>query len=134
MIDNFGLGNCVTLTGYVPGDRLADHYRMANVFAMPSRGEGFGIVFLEAMACGVPVLAGNQDGSVDALAQGELGRLVDPTNIDAIASGIVDLLSQRGPAWWYQPEELRGRMLARFGRDVFGQKLCQVIESVSCVG
>jgi glycosyltransferase involved in cell wall biosynthesis len=45
---------------------------------MPSRREGFGIVFLEALACGEPVVAGNEDGSVDPLMHGGLGALINP--------------------------------------------------------
>ena len=67
---------------------------LADVFVMPSTGEGFGIVFLEAMACGCPVVAGNRDGSVDALAHGELGRLVDPHSSEELLRALVDTLGE----------------------------------------
>ena len=51
-------------------EELVDHYNLSNVFLMPSYGEGFGIVFLEALSCGIPVIAGNTDGSKDALMNG----------------------------------------------------------------
>ncbi|HEX2723652.1 MAG TPA: glycosyltransferase family 4 protein, partial [Gemmatimonadaceae bacterium] len=102
-----GVDASVTIAGFVPDDELADHYRLADVFAMPSTGEGFGIVFLEAMACGIPVLAGNRDGSVDALDEGRLGRLVDPLDVGAIAAGIIDLLAGRGPRMWFNKQALR---------------------------
>lgn len=60
------------LTGHIADAELADHYRLATPFALPSEREGFGIVFLEALGCGRPVLAGNRDGSVDPLANGWL--------------------------------------------------------------
>lgn len=123
----FGVAHAVTFAGFVPDEELADHYRLADVFVMPSTGEGFGIVFLEAMACGTPVLAGNCDGSVDALDGGRLGRLVDPTEVDLIANGIIALLKQEGPCWWFDRRALRNAVLERFGRAAFRKKLEQVL-------
>ncbi len=82
----------MTLAGYIPEEELNDHYNLCDVFAMPSKGEGFGIVFLEAMACGKPVLAGNKDGSVDALLGGKLGALVDPDDVAQIAETLIAIL------------------------------------------
>ena len=73
-----GVGDRVVFAGQVADAELADYFALADVFAMPSTGEGFGIVFLEAAASGLPVIGGNRDGSVDALADGRIGRLVDP--------------------------------------------------------
>jgi glycosyltransferase involved in cell wall biosynthesis len=61
---------------------------------MPGRGEGFGFVFLEAMACGVPVIASKLDGSREAVRDGELGQLVDPDDADALAEAILIALQQ----------------------------------------
>ncbi|NIL99720.1 MAG: glycosyltransferase [Acidobacteria bacterium] len=84
----------VTFAGFVPDEVVEDLYNLADLFVMPSTGEGFGIVYLEAMACGCPVVAGNKDGSVDALVDGELGRLVDPDDPaelrDAIAASLAE--------------------------------------------
>ena len=60
---------------------------------MPSKGEGFGIVFIEAAANGCQVLAGNADGSVDALLNGEIGLLLDPENNEDIYNGLLELLN-----------------------------------------
>lgn len=64
---DLGLADSVVFTGFVREEEKLDHYRLADVFAMPSRGEGFGFVFLEAMACGVPVVASRIDGGREAL-------------------------------------------------------------------
>ena len=119
MASDLGIAGNLTLCGFVPQAELADHYRLADVFAMPSDGEGFGIVFLEAMACGVPVLGGNRDGTVDALDDGKLGRLVDPRDAAAIAGGLVELLQGKGPALWFHPGALREACLQRHGRKAF---------------
>lgn len=89
---NLGLSDRVIFTGMVAEEEKADHYRLADVYVMPSRGEGFGFVLLEAMACGIPVIASKTDGGREAVRQGEIGALVDPGNateiIDAITSAL----------------------------------------------
>lgn len=120
IIAELGLKSCVTLAGYIPDEELCDHYNLCDVFAMPSKGEGFGIVFLEAMACGKPVLAGNKDGSVDALRWGELGVLVDPDNVDDIASALTGILNATYPhPVIYNPQLLRERVIEAYGFESF---------------
>ncbi|HAN39767.1 MAG TPA: asparagine synthase (glutamine-hydrolyzing) [Chitinophagaceae bacterium] len=82
----------IDIPGFIADDEVQDHYRMADVFIMPSQKEGFGIVFIEAAALGTPVIAGNSDGSVEALRGGELGQLVDTQSIEAIKEAIHDTL------------------------------------------
>lgn len=111
-----GLQENVILAGHVPGDELADHYRLCDVFVMPSSKEGFGIVYLEAMASGKPVIAGNQDGSVDALGEGKLGVLVDPNDTTEIADAICQVLNgEPAGSLWHDPVALRKAVVARFG-------------------
>ncbi len=127
-IAELGLQDCVTLAGFVPDAELCDHYNLCDVFAMPSRGEGFGIVYLEAIACGKPALGGNQDGAIDALAQGELGALVDPTDTEAIAHTLIQILQGTYPnPLLYQPAALREGAIARYGRHAFTQTLNQCL-------
>jgi phosphatidylinositol alpha-1,6-mannosyltransferase len=93
-----GLDGTACFLGAV-SDAERDHwYRTAHVFVMPSRlpaqggGEGFGIVYLEAGARGLPVVAGNVGGALDAVVHGETGVLVDPTEPTAVAGAAVELL------------------------------------------
>ncbi len=123
-----GIRRNITFAGFVPDRELADHYRLADVFAMPSTGEGFGIVFLEAMACGTPVVAGNRDGSVDALDEGKLGCLVDPSDIKAITNAVLSLLRKEGPPLWFDKEGLSGAVKERFGRCAFRSALQSITE------
>lgn len=118
----------VTFCGFVPDDRLPDYYRIAHAFVMPSVAEGFGIVFLEAMASGIPVLGGDKDGTVDALADGELGLLVDPESLDAIAGGLISILRREGPPLWFDPHALRRRCLELYGQEAFGRRLRSAVE------
>lgn len=83
-----GLTNHVIFTGYVPESEKRDLYRAADVFAMPGHGEGFGIVYLEAMACGVPVIASTMDGSREAVREGALGLTVNPGDPAALREAL----------------------------------------------
>lgn len=92
----------VVFAGGVPGYELADHYSLGDVFIMANREmpdgetEGFGLVFLEANACGLPVIAGQAGGSVDAVADQVNGLLVDGTDVTAIADAIVQVFEDDG--------------------------------------
>ncbi|MFP4120930.1 glycosyltransferase [Coleofasciculus sp.] len=128
------LKDWVTLAGFIPDAELCDYYNLCDVFAMPSKLEGFGIVYLEALACGKPTLGGNQDGAIDALCQGELGALVDPDDVDAIAQTLIQILQGTYPnPLMYQPEALRQAVIDRFGFDRFKQKLVELMQSHSAI-
>jgi glycosyltransferase involved in cell wall biosynthesis len=87
-----GVADRVVFTGLLPEHEKADLYNLADVYVMPSRGEGFGFVLLEAMACGVPVIASRLDGGREAVRGGTLGQLVDPSNPAEIRAAIADAI------------------------------------------
>lgn len=89
-----GVGDRVVFTGFVNEEEKADHLRLADVFVLPGRGEGFGVVYLEALACGVPVVGSLLDGSREALRDGELGELADPTDPGSVRDCIVRALAR----------------------------------------
>lgn len=89
----------VVFPGYIPESQKLDYFRLADVFAMPSRLEGFGYVFLEALASGVPVVASRADGGREAIRDGAWGLLVNPDKIEEIACAIESaLVNPRIPA------------------------------------
>jgi len=88
-----GIAQRVIFTGLFPEEEKADLYNLADIYVMPSRGEGFGFVFLEALASGVPVIGSKHDGGAEALLEGELGLLVDPANPAEIEAAIRELLA-----------------------------------------
>jgi glycosyltransferase involved in cell wall biosynthesis len=116
LVHELRLEDVVTFAGYIPDHELCGFYNLCDVFAMPSKAEGFGIVFLEALACGKPVIAGNKDGSVDAVMNGKLGVLVDPDNVAEIADALMLVLTKRHPLGILQdPQRLRAEVIAAYG-------------------
>ena len=87
-----GGGDRITFTGFASDALLAACYERAALFVMPSRGEGFGLVYVEAMARGVPCIGSRHDAAGDVIVDGKTGLLVDQDDIPAIAQAIVSLL------------------------------------------
>jgi phosphatidylinositol alpha-1,6-mannosyltransferase len=109
-----GVDSDVVFTGGVPGAELPGHYAMADVFAMPCRTrgggldvEGLGIVFLEASATGIPVVAGDSGGAPETVRDGETGRVVDGRSHAQIVEVISDLLA----------DPVAARRMGQAGRD-----------------
>jgi len=119
-----GVAERVRFAGFVAPETLVQAYRMADLFVMPSTGEGFGIAFLEAMACGTPALGVAAGGARDALADGELGMALGRD--DDLAAAIDRLLSGPRP----DPLVLALRVRARFGRDAFASGVQRALERV----
>lgn len=90
---SLGISDRVVFTGLIPEGEKSDHYHLADAYAMPSHGEGFGIVFLEAMACGVPVVASCLDGGREAVLGGRLGLLVNPDDPMDVVQAIRNALA-----------------------------------------
>jgi len=123
LASRMGVADRVYFTGPLDDAGLEAAYAAADALVMPSTGEGFGIVFLEALVRGIPVLAGNRDGSRDPLQDGELGVLVDPEDPDSLLNGLLELLAR---SW--DPQQLSGLTLARFGVRLLGPRLYQLLE------
>jgi len=125
IIHKLGLEDRVIFTGFVPDAEMALHFKLADLFIMPSEKEGFGIVFIEAMFYGLPVIAGNKDGSVDALCNGELGIIINPDNLAEISHAIKMVLDHPG-AW----EPAQSKLKAQFSYEWYKRKLHNCLESV----
>jgi phosphatidylinositol alpha-1,6-mannosyltransferase len=124
----------VVVTGSVPWPELPAHYDAGDVFAMPCRTrrrglevEGLGIVFLEASATGLPVVAGDSGGSPDAVLPGETGELLDGTDVRAVARAVIGYLADRDRA---RAAGARGRRWVedRWRWDVLARRLGALLE------
>ncbi len=120
----------VIFAGYVPREDLADYYRLSDIFVMPSTGEGFGIVFLEALASGRPVIAANADASPEALDGGRLGWLVDPERPDQIAEGALAILGGIARPELSNGDWLRSEVVRLFGFSAFKQHLYRALSEL----
>lgn len=119
-----GVADRVIFTGAVRGDTLIAAYRMADLYVMPSSGEGFGIAFLEAMASGTPALGLAVAGAPDALGDGALGAMASAKDF---ASVLTRLLSDGKP----DPEKLSAAVAARFGQPVFAAMVHSALDRLS---
>jgi phosphatidyl-myo-inositol dimannoside synthase len=125
----FGVTDHVTFTGGVPSAELPAYHAMADVFAMPCRTrgagldvEGLGIVFLEASATGVPVIAGSSGGAPETVQHNKTGKVVDGRSVQQIADAVIELLADpdraaamgaAGRAWvttQWRWDDLAGRL------------------------
>lgn len=128
-----GISGAVVFTGQVADSELVEHYRLGDAFIMPNRElpngdtEGFGLVFLEANACGLPVIAGRDGGSVDAVAHGENGLVVDGHSVADILAAMT-LLREHNAA----REALRQGGLARAARSDWKHKADAFVRA--CLG
>jgi glycosyltransferase involved in cell wall biosynthesis len=128
LAQDLDIADRVVFAGFVATEDLAEHYRLADAYIMPSQ-EGFGIVYLEAMACGVPVLSGDADGSADPLQDGQLGWRVPHRDPEAVAKACMEILQGINTPDSATPDQrcngawLRQQAIALFGEKAFIQRL-----------
>jgi phosphatidylinositol alpha-1,6-mannosyltransferase len=115
-----GITNNVVFAGKVLESEKQDHYRLADVFVMPSFGEGFGIVLIEAAACGIPVVGSEADGSKEALLEGRLGRLVNPFSPADIVTAVAGELRRPGP-------RVRNPLVEYFSASEFDKRVDELV-------
>ncbi|QII11037.1 putative mannosyltransferase B [Candidatus Kuenenia stuttgartiensis] len=126
-LQSLGLGNNVIFTGYVPAEDLPGIYNLAEIFVYPSKYEGFGLPLLEAMSCGVPVIASNISSIPEVL--GDAGTLVRPDDPKEFAHKIYELLTDK---------EIRVKMSSKgfertksFSWEKVAQKTLTVYENIN---
>jgi glycosyltransferase involved in cell wall biosynthesis len=132
MVDSLGLGRKIIFAGFVPDDLLPKFYSVADMLVLPSidRSEAFGIVSLEAMASGVPVIASDLPGVRSVVDKKKTGLLVKPANVDNLANMIDYLLKNPKIAKEYGKAG-REKVLQEYTWDKVGHKLDHLIKSIS---
>ena len=133
---SLGLGDAVIFAGRVPAEELPDVYALSDVFVMPSRAElerddveGFGMVYIEANACGKAVVGGRSGGVADAVVDGETGLLVAPDDPAEVAAVLERLLGD-APFRHRLGEQGRARAVSDFTWGGVATRLEAVLQSV----
>ena len=128
-----GVAGHVIFTGSVPYGELPDHYNAATVFAMPARTrgrgldvEGLGIVYLEAQACGVPVIAGDSGGAPETVVDGVTGVVVDGRAVPALARAVIGVCADPAKAR-HMGQEGRRHVVEHWTWEVMGARLCRIL-------
>lgn len=125
------LARSVIFTGAVSNEERVDFYNLGDVYALPTKFEGFGIVFIESLACGVPVVASEAYGCREALLNGELGLVVPPDDLKAIADAVVKILDRSAPSLLVNREFLRRKTLEVYGIHTWNTRVKTLIESLA---
>ena len=136
LVADTGVRECVVFAGEARGADLPDIYALGDVFVMPNREqkdacdvEGFGLVFLEASACGKPVVGGRSGGVIDAVVDGRTGLLVDPTSVEAVGAAIEKLLINHELAR-VLGEQGRSRVVSDFSWPAVASRVQGILEAV----
>lgn len=123
LIEENNLVNEVKMVGYLSEEDLTPHFLLSDLFIMPSKGEGFGIVFIEAAAHGCKIIGGNLDGSTDALLNGELGQLINPNEEIEILAAIQKALANKE----HRPHQQQQTTVEHFGFDSYLRKIKELL-------
>lgn len=125
LINAYKVNDQVILSGFLLETELTDHFLLADLFVLPSKKEGFGIVFVEALACGLPVICGNSDGSTDAIRNGELGTAINVNDLDELENTIANYLKE--PLVIYKRKQLQNQCLHYFNEHEYRSNLLRLI-------
>jgi len=134
-----GIADSVEFTGAVPRDELRRLYATCDVFAFPSRvrgdrgevyGEGFGVVNIEAAACGRPVLTSTHGGCPETIVDGVTGVLVDPTSVESVADGLEQLFRMTATERDLMGQRGRQHVLENFSHATLSQSLSELLDGL----
>jgi teichuronic acid biosynthesis glycosyltransferase TuaC len=126
LADKLGISSCVTFLGTLDRGSVVEEMQSADAFVLSSRHETFGVVLIEALACGLPVIA-TTCGGPECIVGPDDGLLVPPNDVSALASAMEQLMVQRST---YSAAQLRERCLARFDEKAVTTQLADVYAQV----
>lgn len=125
LIRKYDLHHHVKMIGFIPEDELVPHYLLADLFILPSKKEGFGLVFIEAAACGCRIICGKDDGSCAAVLHGQLGKMIDANHrVEFHEAVLSSVNSCRRPGSAQMQQDL---CLANFSYEIHHKHVHQLI-------
>jgi phosphatidylinositol alpha-1,6-mannosyltransferase len=127
LIAHHEVQNHIIVTGFIEDKEITDHFLLADLFVLPSKKEGFGLVFIEALACGLPVISGNADGSADAVKNGELGESINADSEAELEQAIVRCLSS--PLSIEKRKLLQSKCIAYFNEAQYRNELEYILNN-----
>ncbi len=128
LADRLGVTDRVAFRGFLPQTDVADAMQRSRLFVLPSLEEGLGVVLLEALACGTPIVASNVDGIPDVVAP-EVGALVPPAQPDELADAVVAMLAE--PVRWAERStNARARAVEQFDWQVVAARYVRLYQSI----
>ena len=132
LVEDLNLGENVIFTGPAADGDIIEYFNLADVFILPSKQEGFpAIVLLEALACGVPVIGGNQSDAEGSMFDGDVGLIVNPDSVDEIAQALVKVLSGSAQKKLYDRDFLRRCVIEQYGVERYRQYVADIVGHVS---
>ena len=127
---NVNLKNNAIQMGSVTPDQRVELYNLCDLFILPSKNEGFGIVFIEALSCGIPIIASDGFGCREALLDGKLGHLVDPDDIDAMASKITSILQSVKNITLERRLNIRNQSIEMYGSNKWNERVNSFVQEM----
>ena len=131
LLSNSNLNSKVIQMGSVTPEQRVELYNMCDLFILPSKNEGFGIVFIEALSCGIPIIASDGFGCREALLDGDLGHLVDPDDIDAMASKIMSILKTSKDITLEKRLDIRNKSNNMYGRNMWNERVSSFVSKMN---
>ena len=137
--DRLGIADLVTFTGYVPRERIADHYADADVFVLPSHNEGMSVATLEAMAAGLPLVVTRTGGTAELVQEGENGLTFAWSDVETLVQHLAYLAANRGvvrqmgAASRRRAEQMSWDAVAARYLEIFDRMLNQGVHGTACM-
>jgi glycosyltransferase involved in cell wall biosynthesis len=128
LVMTLNIADYVSFIGFIPDEELSNYFRLADIFIMPSRKEGFGIVFIEAAACGCKIIGGDQDGTPQALLNGKLGTLINPESKETLITAIEEQLMQ--PRLEQSSRRLQEVCIDNFNYNQYNNQIHQILQQL----
>jgi len=137
--DRLGIADLVTFTGYVPRERIADHYADADVFVLPSHNEGMSVATLEAMAAGLPLVVTRTGGTAELVQEGENGLTFAWSDVETLVQHLAYLAANRGvvrqmgAASRRRAEQMSWDAVAARYLEIFDRMLNRDVHGTACM-